>query len=248
MKGYKVFEPDWTCRGFQYEVGQTYTHEGPIRPCSSGFHFCAAPADCFEYHRFDPDNKVAEVEAIGQTIIDGNKTVTDQIVIVREIPWAELLTLVNQGKENTGLCNTGDCNTGDWNTGNCNTGNRNTGFANQCNFESGAFNTVEANIRIFNKEFPMTARDFYNSEYYDALRDGGFALTEWVSAHSMTDEEKAANPSWETADGYLRRNGYKEAWAKNWANKSETNRAIVLTMPGFDADIFFEITGINTTK
>lgn len=22
MEGYKVFEPDWTCRGFQYEVGK----------------------------------------------------------------------------------------------------------------------------------------------------------------------------------------------------------------------------------
>ncbi len=24
MEGYKVFEPDWTCRGFQYEVGKTF--------------------------------------------------------------------------------------------------------------------------------------------------------------------------------------------------------------------------------
>ena len=24
MKGYKVFNPDWTCRNFQYEVGKTY--------------------------------------------------------------------------------------------------------------------------------------------------------------------------------------------------------------------------------
>lgn len=24
MKGYKVFEPDWTCKGFQYEVGKTF--------------------------------------------------------------------------------------------------------------------------------------------------------------------------------------------------------------------------------
>lgn len=24
MKGYKVFNSDWTCRGFQYDVGQVY--------------------------------------------------------------------------------------------------------------------------------------------------------------------------------------------------------------------------------
>ncbi len=94
----------------------------------------------------------------------------------------------------------------------------------------------------------MTATDFYNSEYYDALRDGGFDLTDWVPAWRMTDEEKAKNPSWETAEGYLKVIEYKEAWAKNWTNKEESNKNIVLTMPGFDAAIFFEITGIDTTK
>ena len=24
IKGYKVFNPDWTCRNFQYEVGKTF--------------------------------------------------------------------------------------------------------------------------------------------------------------------------------------------------------------------------------
>ena len=24
VKGYKVFDPDWTCRGFQYQVGECY--------------------------------------------------------------------------------------------------------------------------------------------------------------------------------------------------------------------------------
>ena len=26
IKGYKVFNPDWTCRDFQYEVGKTFKH------------------------------------------------------------------------------------------------------------------------------------------------------------------------------------------------------------------------------
>ena len=30
ITGYKVFNPDWTCREFQYKVGETYTHEGMI--------------------------------------------------------------------------------------------------------------------------------------------------------------------------------------------------------------------------
>jgi hypothetical protein len=27
IKGFKVFEPDWTCRGFQYKVGETLSQK-----------------------------------------------------------------------------------------------------------------------------------------------------------------------------------------------------------------------------
>ena len=27
VKGYKVFNPDWTCRGFQYEVGKIFEED-----------------------------------------------------------------------------------------------------------------------------------------------------------------------------------------------------------------------------
>lgn len=40
MKAYKVFNPDWTCRGFQYEIGKTYVHNGDISMCQAGFHAC----------------------------------------------------------------------------------------------------------------------------------------------------------------------------------------------------------------
>ncbi|MFR2528748.1 MAG: hypothetical protein ACLS9F_13910, partial [Clostridium paraputrificum] len=122
VKGYKVFNPDWTCRGFQYEVGKTFEHDGNIELCGSGFHFCQKASDCFKYYDFNSNNKVAEVEALDLVETEGNKSVTNKIHIVREIPWQELLTIVNTGKDCTGLENTGNCNTGNWNTGNCNTG------------------------------------------------------------------------------------------------------------------------------
>ncbi len=132
VKGYKVFNSDWTCRDYQYTVGKTFKHKGEIELCGSGFHFCEQLKDCFSYYSFNPENKVAEVLASGQIISGDDKSVTNTLKIVKEVTWNDVLNLVNIGKANTGFCNTGDRNTGnrntgDCNTGFCNTGNRNTG-------------------------------------------------------------------------------------------------------------------------
>ena len=99
IKGYKVFNPDWTCRGFQYEVGKTFEHNGNIEMCGKGFHFCRKASDCFNYYSFNSDNKVAEVEALGLVETNGDKSVTNKIRIIREISWQELLTIVNEGND-----------------------------------------------------------------------------------------------------------------------------------------------------
>ena len=57
IKGYKVFNPDWTCRDFKYEVGNTYEEDVDPSVCDKGFHFCKLPKDCFNYYLFDPNNK-----------------------------------------------------------------------------------------------------------------------------------------------------------------------------------------------
>ena len=157
VKGYKVFNPDWTCRGFQYEVGKTFEEDVAPECCEAGFHFCTKASDCFNYYDFDSSNKVAEVLALGEvdSRSDDTKCCTNKIQIVREISWQELLTIVNTGKSCTGLCNTGDCNTGNWNTGNWNTGdwntgdwntgNRNTGDRNTGNWNTGNWNTGDRN-------------------------------------------------------------------------------------------------------
>ena len=145
VKGYKVFNPDWTCRNFQYQVGQTYEMEGPVIPCERGFHFCKNAADCFNHYAFNPENKVAEVIAHGTVKEEGDKCCTDKIEIVREISWQEVLTLVNMGKGCTGRCNTGNRNTGNRNTGDWNTGNRNTGDWNTGDWNTGDWNTGDWN-------------------------------------------------------------------------------------------------------
>ena len=49
MKAYKGFNPDMTCKGFQYKEGETYT-EDTAELCQSGFHACEDPIDCLAYY------------------------------------------------------------------------------------------------------------------------------------------------------------------------------------------------------
>ena len=155
VRGFKVFNPDWTCNPTghnpkQYTYPGKFEEEGEIYACGHGMHFCENAADCFNYYSFNPDNKVAEVIAYGDIVREGDKCCTNKIKIVREIPWSELLTIVNTGKGCTGLCNTGNRNTGNRNTGDWNTGNRNTGDWNTGNRNTGNRNTGNRNTGDWN--------------------------------------------------------------------------------------------------
>ena len=149
VKGFKVFNPDWTCnpngKPFQYEVGGIYEEDVKPMVCDRGFHFCEKAADCFNYYQFNPENKVAEVIALGEVDSDGTKSCTNKIQIVREIPWQELLEIVNTGKGCTGLCNSGNRNSGNRNSGNRNSGNRNSGDWNSGDCNSGDWNSGDCN-------------------------------------------------------------------------------------------------------
>ena len=251
MKGYKVFDPDWTCRGFQYEVGQVYEMDKSPKCCDRGFHFCEKASDCFKYYEFDPDNKVAEVEALGEIDTDDAKSCTNKIKIVREIPWNELLDIVNEGKSCTGLCNTGDrntgdSNTGDRNTGNWNTGDRNTGDWNKSSFNNGCFNTIEPTIMMFNQSSEWTYWDWINSDARFLLNRIPKDVVEWVWSKNMTDEEKAAHPDYETTGGYLKVLDESECGQIWWDGLTDKQKDIIHAIPNFDKSIFEEITGIKT--
>lgn len=237
IKGFKVFNPDWTCRGFQYKVGETFVHNGNIEMCGAGFHFCQKASDCFNYYNFNSQNKVAEVEALGLVETQGDKSVTDKIKIIREIEWSELLTIVNDGKNCTGLQNTGD-----WNTGNCNTGDWNS-----TNYSTGFFNSVEQNIFLFNKPTSMS-RDKICSLKGIQILNWNFENSWWIYSVNMSDDEKKSNPKYETTGGYLKTVDFKTACKMMWKNLSENERQEVMKLPNFDSNIFYEITGIIISK
>ena len=274
VKGYKVFNPDWTCnpngKPFQYAVGGTYEEDVKPMVCDRGFHFCEKAADCFNYYQFNPENKVAEVLALGEVDTDGTKSCTNKIQIVREIPWAELLEIVNTGKGCTGLCNSGDWNSGDWNSGNrnsgdwnsgdwnsgdWNSGNRNSGNRNsgdwnsgdwnKCSFSNGCFNTVSPKIYLFNKPSEWTYQDWLNSEARYLLNQIPGDVLEYIYLSDMTDEEKAAHPEAETTGGYLKILDNSECAVIWWRGLSDRQKAVITAIPNFDKEIFKQITGID---
>ena len=287
VHGFKVFRHDWTCspngNTKQYNCPGKFEEEGELDVCGHGMHFCQTAADCFNYYSFNSENKVAEVIAYGEVRTDGDKSCTDKLEIVREIPWDEVLRIVNIGKNCTGRCNTGnkntgncntgnrntgccntgdkntgdcntgdkntgDCNTGNKNTGNCNTGDKNTGDWNKSSFNTGCFNTEEQKIVLFNKPSNMTYSEWLDSDARYLLNQIPKDVVEWIYGEDMTDEEKAAHPTYETTGGYLKVLDESECGQLWWGSLSDRRKKIIKAIPNFDAEIFFQCTGIKTDK
>lgn len=262
MKGYKAFNKDWTCRGFQYEVGKTFKYDGEVIMCYSGFHFCTNLADCFTYYSFDKEKTViAEVEAIGQVIESesDSKCCTDEIKILKELSWSDVLKGCNvgnwntgnhnagnhnagnrntgdwnTGNLNTGNHNAGDCNTGDWNAGNYNEGNWNTGDCNTGNYNTGNLNTGAHNAGDWN------ATDYSNGCFNTV--EAKIYLFNRLSSWTMSDWLKSgARHILNLIPGSHER----QDW---WDSLLDGSKKEVLNLPNFDKAIFKQITGIEVER
>lgn len=95
IRGYKGFDKDLKCRGFQYEIGKEYECEKAII-CLEGFHFCERPLDVLEY--YGPiencvQNRFCEVEGSGDfdRSEKGDKLCCTKIKIIRELTLEELI-------------------------------------------------------------------------------------------------------------------------------------------------------------
>ncbi|HDM8449448.1 TPA: hypothetical protein P0O08_000423 [Yersinia enterocolitica] len=156
---FKGFDQNLQCRGYQFEIGKTFTHEGKVEACGSGFHACESPFDVFGYYS-PADSRYAVTESFGTIdreedgdtkIASASITITAELTlpqfIQRGIDW--IWSKVDKSLEQQIM-------TGDWsaatNTGDqsaaTNTGNRsaatNTGdqsAATNTGYQSAATNT-----------------------------------------------------------------------------------------------------------
>ena len=141
MKGFKGFNPDFTCKGKQYSENTVFEEE-KAEICNSGMHFFEYPLDVFRFYSPVNDNcelnEFAEVEALNEVYTNDNiKYCTKKLKVGTKIGIPGLVQasvdyiIERVEKENTGDCsastNTGDCSAST-NTGYCsastNTGNR----------------------------------------------------------------------------------------------------------------------------
>ncbi|MCU9209400.1 hypothetical protein OE424_20515 [Pseudomonas aeruginosa] len=164
VTAYKGFKQDLTCRGYQFEIGGTYKHEGEVEACASGFHSCEYPLDVFGYYA-PGESRFAIVKASGQLSRhdDDSKIASATLVVEAEISMPTMIsraidwimarldnsveqTVVGDTASNTGnrsaASNTGNRSAAS-NTGNrsaaSNTGNRSA--ASNTGYQSAASNT-----------------------------------------------------------------------------------------------------------
>ena len=94
LTAYKGFDANFRCRGFQYVVGQTYEHAGPLALCQAGFHACEQPLDVFGYYPPTSDSRYALVTLEGALPgeEDGDsKRCGSRVTILRELTLREML-------------------------------------------------------------------------------------------------------------------------------------------------------------
>ena len=88
----KGFDKNLQCRGYQFELGKTYTHDGIVKACESGFHAVEYGIDAFSYYA-PADSVYCVVEQSGETKrhSDDTKIASASITIKAEIKIPQLV-------------------------------------------------------------------------------------------------------------------------------------------------------------
>ncbi|MBN0050736.1 hypothetical protein JTL73_06605 [Pseudomonas aeruginosa] len=222
VTAYKGFKQDLTCRGYQFEIGGTYKHEGEVEACASGFHSCEYPLDVFGYYA-PGDSRFAIVKASGQLSRhdDDSKIASATLVveaeismptmISRAIDWimARLDSSVEQTVAGDTASNTGNRSAAS-NTGNrsaaSNTGNYSA--ASNTGYQSAASNTGDYSAAS-NTGYQSAAS---NTGYQSAASNTGY----YSAASNTGNRSAASNTGYQSAASNT---GYRSA-ASNTGNYS----------------------------
>ena len=101
---------------------------------------------------------------------------------------------------------------------------------------------------LFNKPSDMTYREWIDSDARYLLNQIPKDVVEWVYEEDMTDEEKVANPTYETTGGYLKVLDESECGQLWWGSLSDSQKNYIRSIPNFDAEIFEQCTGIKVDE
>ena len=110
ITAYKGFDLQLRCRDHQFEVGQTYTHDGPVVACESGFHACEHPLDVLHY--YPPARSryaiVAQSGALARHD-DDSKIASGIITIQAELRLHDMVLAAISHVEGAHSATSGDC-------------------------------------------------------------------------------------------------------------------------------------------
>jgi hypothetical protein len=93
MTAYKGFDKNLQCRGFQFEIGKTYTHKGKVEACKAGFHAIEGhPLEVFGYYA-PGISRFCVVELDGDLARhnDDSKVAAQILTVGKEISISELV-------------------------------------------------------------------------------------------------------------------------------------------------------------
>ncbi len=94
MRAIKGFDKDLKCRGFAFQVGQTYRHDGEVDACRGGFHAIPEDQHPLAVLAYYPPagSRFCFVEIDGETDRDGDKIAAEILTVGKEIGLGDLAT------------------------------------------------------------------------------------------------------------------------------------------------------------
>ena len=155
------------------------------------------------------------------------------------------------GYRSTGDYSTGNWSTGDWSTGDSSTGDRSTGDSSTGDWSTGDWSISDYSSGHFSTEdysgFGCFDKACTLEEWENAKKPSWlyFGLKEWIEKEDMTKEEKKKYLNYKTTGGYLKVDNFKEAFQKSYNKATREEQLQIKDLPNFDADKFYQISGIQ---